>query len=151
MSDTIQALQTFLAEERPVEEEMVPAELDGSYREKLVQPPSTCVVGGCDNEVRVLEEDGQFLVRCYANSEHVEYVDKNDRQRYRPDFEAVLNDVAANLSLTPVDYTGDALPRYALGQRKTSTLRYCTDRMTTRRRSRTCCNGQSRMANLVYY
>ncbi|MBX0325190.1 hypothetical protein EGH21_19375 [Halomicroarcula sp. F13] len=113
-SDTVQALQTFLAEERPVEEEMVPAELDGSYCEKLVQPPSTCVIDGCVNEARVLEEDGQFLVRCYANSEHVEYVDKNDRQRYRPDFEAVLNDVAANLSLTPVDYTGDALPRYAL-------------------------------------
>ncbi|WP_226008332.1 hypothetical protein [Natrinema salinisoli] len=113
-SDIVQALQRFLAEERPVEENKVPAELDGVYREKLVQPPSTCVVDGCDNEARVLEEDGQFLVRCYANSEHVEYVDKDDRQRYRPDFEAVLNDVAANLSLTSEDYTGDALPRYAL-------------------------------------
>lgn len=115
-SKTVDALQTFLAMERPVEEERVPPALDGTYSDQLVQPPSMCAVEGCESEARALEENEQYLVRCYANSGHVKSVDKGDRLRYRPDFEALLREIAADLGLTVTHYSRDALPQYVIGR-----------------------------------
>lgn len=111
---TIEALQTFLAMERPVEEERVPASVDPVHSEELMQPPSMCGVNGCDSEARVLEEDDHYLVRCYANSSHIERIDKEDRVRYRPDFETILTELATDLNLSASAYTDGALPQYGL-------------------------------------
>lgn len=112
-SENVNALRKFLAMDRPVKNEEVPSTLDDVYIDELTQPPTTCVVEGCDSEGRILEDEERYLIRCYANSGHVESVDKADRLRYRPNFEAILREIAGDLDLTVTSYSGERLPQYA--------------------------------------
>lgn len=113
-NSTVSSLHDFLALERPVRQERIPSEINSEYCEELLQQPSSCLVSGCESDARVLEKDDRYLVRCYAQSKHVDEVAKEERVRYRPDFEAVLTELADELGFSVSGYTSEELPKYAL-------------------------------------